>query len=142
MTTPVRNITATITARYWSGLYIENTSACEGKAGAAAAPPHNTHLSRYDGDIFVKGGTDHIGESHLRTTVQDTVQAPEDLGVGCGVVRFRVLFRVPQTDREHVRSTRGGGGDRFLEPWLLPQDREYFSVKNLRELAKRVRSQA
>src|ERR1700746_3082273 len=84
------------------------------------------------------GGTDHIRDPHFGSSVQHPVQAFENLWVAGGVIGFGILFRIPQTDRDHVGPTRDHKRDLVLKPLLLPQHGKHSAVESLPEIAERV----
>src|SRR4029077_1297825 len=84
------------------------------------------------------GGTDHIRDPYFGSSVQHSVQTLENFRIGGGVIGFGVLFRIPQTDCDHVGPTRDRKSDLVLESLLLPQDGKHIAVEGLSEIAERV----
>jgi len=87
---------------------------------------------------FMQCGTDYIRNVHFGSSVQHPVQALENFRVAGGVIGVGILFRIPQTDRDHVCPTRERKRDFILKPLLSLQDGQHIAFESLREVAERV----
>src|ERR1700730_4076801 len=84
------------------------------------------------GDL-VERGVRHLVAIYFRRTLDDALQRAQHGRIGIAAIGFRVLFLLPQTDRDGFISFGREKRDLVLEPSLLAQHRENVVLQHLRE---------
>src|SRR5437667_7068497 len=89
------------------------------------------------GDL-VEGRVRHLVRLNLRCSLHHLRQARQHLRIDVAAVVVRVLFAIPQTDRNRFGAVRGNERNLVLEAMLLPKQGQDVLLERLAELAGRI----
>src|SRR5881392_3159946 len=92
------------------------------------------------GDL-VEGRVRNLVRLNLRRSLHDLRQARQHLRIDVAVIVVRVLFPIPQTDRNRFGAVRGEERNLVLETMLLPKQGQDVLLERPGKLTGRVRLQ-
>src|SRR3972149_6624214 len=106
---------------------------------ALAAPTIDLSASNYlpSADL-VEGRVGNLKGVNLRGSLNHFPQGLQHCWIGPAVIRFRVLFLIPQTDCDRFHSARDDERDFVLEAFLLSKQGNDFLLERLGKLGKAV----
>src|SRR5271167_3798662 len=90
---------------------------------------------------LVEGRVGDLVGFDLRSSLNHLRQGSRHFRIGSAVIRFRVLFLIPQTDSHCFRSTGGNERDFVLEAFLFSKQGSDFLVDRVGKLPNAIRLQ-